>query len=528
MKPTIRAYIPLADRKRMDFVQGILGKYGLTRWRRQFQSLILRQHPLLPAEPPPEKSSNVVVNQISSHRETHIYHSIYHPVMQTLTLQQSPDRMLNKRPDRIITRTSPVSPSVLPPNSGGDKGDSRLIYSSPHLSEALQERVREHRSTRQQQRTDSYPPLHSSPREPQALKDLEVIRNPGGAGELRQSVLPLKPALADRAAAGNPGAGSSLQLQQHKQPRLRESGIGKTSQQLPAAYHPLQTLRVYSLNTGSDVSSSAQLRLNQKMQAVRSETADSAETTERAEKAEWAGPPLKALKHITNEAVSGSAGTAVGTQQSTPSTVFMPSPGLQSSRGPGLKLALGRRMEAALEHMEATQNVREAQQHKIVAAPKVLPQLKDRTILQLPIPLEQLIPHEPQEPQADVLRHTLAMPNSAARLTEAYRRYANVLMTGRQITADPEPEDHLQLPGRPRSLILRKPEPRAEAPSVPEQPHTEAVFREQAVQPPAHSAVSTKAPAVKLDTAELNQLAERVYQVLEKRIAIRKDRRGLR
>ncbi|MHA6534204.1 hypothetical protein [Paenibacillus sp. BAC0078] len=526
MKQSIRAHIPLADRKRLDFVQGILGKYGLTRWRRQFQSLILLRYPLLPAEPAAVKPSDVIVNNISSHTEKHIYHSIYHPVMQTLTLQKSPNLMLKINPDSIVTRISTGSLSVLPPNAGGDKGDSKLIYSSPHPAEALEERVREYRRSGQNRLADSYPPLHSGLREPQALKDLAAVRNPEVTGDFRRFVPPLKSALADRAAEAANGTGSELQLQQFKLPRLRESIADNAPQHLPTAYRQLQALRIYSLINGPKASSTARpLALNQEVQAARSEKA------ERAGLAGLTGPPLMALKHITKEAVSGSAGTAVGTQHSTPSTAFVPSPGLQSSPGPSLKLALGRRIEAALEHMEATPSQREAQQQGTVVAPKLLPQLKERMILQLSVPQEPQElqePQEPQLPQAAALRHTPAMMNSAARLTEAYGRYANVLKSGRQITTAPEQADSLQLPSQPRSLILRKPEPRTAVPSAPEHSHTEDVLREQAVQPPAHSPVQAKAPATKLDAAELNQLAERVYQVLEKRIAIRKDRRGLR
>ncbi|WP_019910193.1 hypothetical protein [Paenibacillus sp. HW567] len=517
MKPIIRAHIPLADRKRLDFVQGILGKYGLTRWRRQFQSLILRKFPLSLTEPA-AKPSDVIVNNISSHTEKHIYHSIYHPVMQTLTLQKSPNLMLK------IIRSSPGSLSVLQPNESGDKGDSKLIYSSPHPTEALEERVREHRGSEQNRLAGSYPPLHSGLREPQALKDLSLsaIRHPEGTRDFRRSVPPLKSALADRAAEAKHGTASELQLQQFKLPRLRQFGADNAPQHVPAAYRQLQALRIYSLIRDPKASSAAQvLVLNQEVQAA---------PPEKAERSGLTGPPLLALKPITKEAVSGSAGIAVGTQHSTPSTAFVPSPGLQFSPGPSLKLALGRRIEAALEHMEAAPSQREAQQHKSVVAPKLLPLWKGRMILQLPVPQEPQELHKLQElrgPQAAAVRYTSALLNSA-RLTEAYGRYANVLKSGRRITAAPEQEDSLQLPDRPRSLILRKPEPGAAMASTPEQTHTGDVLREQAVQPPAHFPVQAKAPATKLDAAELNQLAERVYQVLEKRIAIRKDRRGLR
>lgn len=40
-----------ANQKQTEFIQSILAKYGLTRWRSKLKSLILRHDPLYAAQP---------------------------------------------------------------------------------------------------------------------------------------------------------------------------------------------------------------------------------------------------------------------------------------------------------------------------------------------------------------------------------------------------------------------------------------------------------------------------------------------
>jgi hypothetical protein len=95
------------------------------------------------------------------------------------------------------------------------------------------------------------------------------------------------------------------------------------------------------------------------------------------------------------------------------------------------------------------------------------------------------------------------------------------------VTAGPEHEEYLQPAGSYSNLILKKPEARKTARPEPVQQRQEPVFQEQAALSPSQ-AFSKAAPAAAMDSADLTRLAERVYQVLEKKMAIRKDRRGLR
>ncbi|MNI63474.1 hypothetical protein D3C73_1188480 [compost metagenome] len=98
----------------------------------------------------------------------------------------------------------------------------------------------------------------------------------------------------------------------------------------------------------------------------------------------------------------------------------------------------------------------------------------------------------------------------------------------RLLTAGPGQEEILQPAGSYRNLILRRPEATKAAQNEPGWQRTEPVLQEQAAPHPSPAFAKAVAPAAVMDTAELNQLAERVYQVLEKKMAIRKDRRGLR
>lgn len=79
MNRSIRTTASPEDRKQIDFIQAILGKYGMTRWRSRFQNLILRQYPLLFAEPEALQPADTVINNIYPVKQTYIHHSVYSP-----------------------------------------------------------------------------------------------------------------------------------------------------------------------------------------------------------------------------------------------------------------------------------------------------------------------------------------------------------------------------------------------------------------------------------------------------------------
>lgn len=256
--------------------------------------------------------------------------------------------------------------------------------------------------------------------------------------------------------------------------------------------------------------------------------------------------PAQALKHI-REAVSGSAGTAVEAQLKTLTLSFKPgNPRLpDSSVNASLQLGLGQQLTATLEQLESRQELLSP----LLAAVSTVHQRQPMKSLQLAQP------------------HILLPLGGASGAPAAARQAASARMAaagGRAALRGPGPAapveagliyaaDRAELPSAPQRrrpgsplrgtspgyeadlqpgashsrLVLRKPEaPRAALPE-PVQQQLERVLQEHAAQPHAQTFVKA-APPPAINAAELNQLAERVYQVLEKRMAIRKDRRGLR
>lgn len=81
MSRSIRSTAAPANQKQTEFIQSILAKYGLTRWRRKLKSLILRHNPLYAAEPETLQRTDMVTN--------HIHQSFYYPAVTGRTI---PDR----------------------------------------------------------------------------------------------------------------------------------------------------------------------------------------------------------------------------------------------------------------------------------------------------------------------------------------------------------------------------------------------------------------------------------------------------
>ncbi|KWX83727.1 hypothetical protein AMQ83_30705, partial [Paenibacillus riograndensis] len=247
------------------------------------------------------------------------------------------------------------------------------------------------------------------------------------------------------------------------------------------------------------------------------------------------GPASMALSHPG--AGSGSAGITVEAQHSTPSV--RPSPAPRSLVSPNLHLGLGQRLAAALDKLEG----RSERLSPLPIGPAAV-----HDGLQQPDVLPLQILAVPGEPKSMVQRHSSLRLSSAVRpaiggllsvapqngLIHTAKGQAVPLAPkgrgpgGRLITAGPEQEEYLQPAGRYSNLILRKPAAPKAARPEPVQQWPEPVPQERAAPPTSQSFPKAAAPAAKMDAAELNQLAERVYQVLEKKMAVRKDRRGLR
>ncbi|MFC6650217.1 hypothetical protein [Paenibacillus rhizoplanae] len=73
MSRSIRSTAAPANQKQTEFIQSILAKYGLTRWRSKLNSLILRHNPLYAAGPETLPRTDMVTN--------HIHQTFYYPAV---------------------------------------------------------------------------------------------------------------------------------------------------------------------------------------------------------------------------------------------------------------------------------------------------------------------------------------------------------------------------------------------------------------------------------------------------------------
>ncbi|MEK3836604.1 MULTISPECIES: hypothetical protein [unclassified Paenibacillus] len=517
MSRSIRSTAAPANQKQTEFIQSILAKYGLTRWRRKLKSLILRHNPLYAAEPETLQRTDMVTN--------HIHQSFYYPAVTGKNNPGPASRIL------LITQSRSTAGLSAPSASPGQAEELRsgLHSAAGRLNsvQVLEERVWQHRNNQHQLTTEyriQNTALH--PAEP-------VAAHPAGARQVQvsapsgSSVLKTQPpgvtterSQGDRQNRGDLPTASVLPGQQDRMTGRPAHAVHRHEQLVQV----MQLLRTYGLKQEGETGADTQPLGQQARHPV----------------------PAQALKHI-REAVSGSAGTAVEAQLKTPTLSFKPDNLLlpHSSVNTSLQLGLGQQLTATLEQLESRQELLSP----LLAAVGTVHLRQPMKSLQLAQP-HILLP----------LGDTSGVPDAAKRTASA--RMAAV--GGRTAPRGPGPgapveasliyaADRTELPSAPQRrrpgsplrgdghayepdlqpaashsrLVLRKPEaPRAALPE-PMQQQLERVLQEQAAQAPAQT--FTKAvPPPAMNAAELNQLAERVYQVLEKRMAIRKDRRGLR
>ncbi|MEK4851462.1 hypothetical protein NST04_16575 [Paenibacillus sp. FSL H7-0756] len=517
MSWSIRSAAALANQKQTGFIQSILAKYGLTRWRSKLKSLILRHNPLYAAQPETLQRTDLVVN--------HIHQSFYGLAV--------PEKVQPGPASRILLVTqSGIRPGLSAPSaSPGQAEDLRsgLHSAAGRLNsvQVLQERVWQHRSNKHQvtteyriQNTALHPaepvavqPVGSRPAQVSAPSGLSVLKPlPSGAtGERSQG---------DRQNRGDLPAASVLPGQQDRM-NGRPAHAVHHQQQLVQV---LQLLRTYGVKQEWDTGAEEQ-RLRQQL-----------------------GHPVRAqaLKH-EREAVPGSAGTAVEAQLKTPNLSFKPGSLLipHTSVSSSLQLGLGEQLTATLEQLESRQELLSP----LPAAVGTVHQRQAMKSLQLTLPhILQPLGVASGAPALAGQAASAQMAAAAGRATprgpgpaapvEASLIYAadrtelpsasQRRRPGSPLRADsPTYEPDLQPSASHSRLVLRKPEaPRATLPE-PMQQQLERVLQKQAAQPPAQTFTKAAPPPV-MNAAELDQLAERVYQVLEKRMAIRKDRRGLR
>ncbi|WP_143804382.1 hypothetical protein [Paenibacillus sp. FSL R7-0337] len=517
MSRSIRMAAAPANQKQTEFIQSILAKYGLTRWRSKLKSLILRHDPLYAAQPETLQRTDLVTN--------HIHQTFYYKVV--------PEKVQPGPASRILLVTqSGIRPGLSAPSaSPGQAEDLRsgLHSAAGRLNsvQVLQERVWQYRSNKHQVTTEyriqnaalhpaepvTVQPAGSRPAQVSAPSGLSVLKPlPSGAtGERSQR---------DRQTRGDLRTASVLPGQQDRITGRPAHAINHHHQLVQV----MQLLRSYGLKQERETGAEAQPLRQQPGHPVRAQ----------------------ALKH-ERETVPGSAGTAVEAQLKTPTLSFKPGnlslP--HSSVSTSLQLGLGQQLTATLEQLESRQELLSP----LPAAVSTVHQRQPMKSFQLAqpqilLPLGGASGAPAAAGQAASARTAGAAGRAAPRgpgpaaPVEASLIYAadrTVLPSAPQrrrpaspLRADgPAYEPDLQPAASLSRLVLRKPEaPRAALPE-PMQQQLERVLQEHAAEPPAQTFTKAVPPPV-MNAAELNQLAERVYQVLEKRMAIRKDRRGLR
>ncbi|OKP95651.1 hypothetical protein [Paenibacillus sp. P46E] len=513
-----------SDQKRQDFVQSILGKYGITRWRSRFQTLILRQFPMLFPEPEAVKPEGAVIHQVSLIQHTHIHQSIIHPPTQVMLQQQSPNRKL-----QISTGSSGTakgSPDSYPGNQGSERNTLHGETGNLNLIHALQGRV-----SKQQNRdgipvTTAYRSIRLADSEPEP-KSPQNKRSQKRTAETRQLYLLEVPG-APTAGTGQKEQHQGVGIVPHaRKSRQHEFLKDDIPQPLRAVHQQLHTLRTHTLFHAVDA-------LN--TQHHRSLTRDLTANRD----AQSGQAPAGGLKNSI-EVVSSSGRTAVNAQHNSSPWIFMPSQDFLPSASPGLHLGLGPGIAAVLEKMESRQVPRNPLPQESASILNRLQPLAVQPILLLAAPLE---------PQGGALRQASTLLSSTARRGNAKGLPADDPIPGLihmaaepavpsvqrrssrgswPYIAAPLQEEMHPLADRHSSLILRKQEvPKAAGQETVQQLQEVMPLEQAAQQIKAQPSPRAAAPAAKMDTAELNQLAERVYQVLEKKMAIRKDRRGLR
>ncbi|OKP75643.1 hypothetical protein A3842_19510 [Paenibacillus sp. P3E] len=505
-----------SDQKRQDFVQSILGKYGITRWRSRFQNLILRQFPLLFTEPEVVKSAGAVIHQVSLIQHTHIHQSIIHPLTQVMLQQQSPNRKL-----QISTGSSGAAkgiPDSYPGNQGSEQNTLHGENGNLNLIHALQARVSKQQNRDVIHVTTAYRTIGLAESEPEPIspQDTRALKRTAETRQLHLSPVPESP------------AGGTEQVEQHQEdgivPHARKSRQHEflkddIPQPLRAVHQQLHTLRTHTLFHAVDALNTQRHRsLKRDLAANRDVQSGQA--------------PAGVLKN-SMEVDSSSGGTAVNAQHNSSPWIFMPSQDFLPSASPGIHLGLGPGIAAVLEKMESRQVPRNPLPQESASLLNRLQPLAVQPILLLAA-LRQastLLSSTARQGNAKGLPANDPIPGLIHMAEELGVRSAQ-RRSGRgswSYIAAPLLEEMHPPAGRHSSLILRK----QEAPKARGQ---ETVQQLQEVMPQGQAAQQIKAqpspraaaPAAKMDTAELNQLAERVYQVLEKKMAIRKDRRGLR
>ncbi|MEF2967756.1 hypothetical protein V3851_18145 [Paenibacillus sp. M1] len=537
-----------------EFALGIMSKYGMARWRRQFHRLVLRQNPVPFQEPqeaaePPESKEVRITNHI------HHYNDIRQITKETVRLADA-----KGEGSRIIERIlTPVVTVMLPPKGSDSQGQrvdnkiSRFISMQLPAAKALRELEA---GGGKRKAAGRFLPKGSNSEDAGGLTNREMKQEPERLRGRQQpfthrmqGILPVEGGATEDIGSADPLAG-----------RGDRGGLSQQPSAINKQIRALQSLEAYRQQAGkAPVHGRAQpltvKRESGGRQGLGVPGAGHAAPAS-ASAGNGGGKPFMKPSAATDGSVNGTV-TAAANPPAGPS-------GLGPS---GLKLVLGRGTQRALERLDeryrppgpaasatarAALGPRDLPWSRAVHGPAglalaALPQGAAAP----PFPLaRQGEGGQPLPPAVPLMRGPARRALAPAALgapwpvvtgepaEEPPARLANASPLshlrqggGAARMTEPGEEGVGVLSDRPApKLVLRHPEKRAAAAESKPQ-EASAPEWAAAAQGQNHTATAPGQSAkAKLDIGaeEVKLLAEQVYQVLEKRIGIQKDRRGLR
>ncbi|MCM3702377.1 hypothetical protein [Paenibacillus macerans] len=492
MKPLIRPQHPLGTSVQPDFVQSILGKYGISRWQRQFKALILRRYPELFAEPAAAEGPPVINARMRTVIRYHHFH--------TSIIQQVPAAT----PNRLLTVNRLLNTQINHSynntiNDVAERSVEGITSGSVRHPERFRERVRELR-TSSGSTVLTVPALPAW--QPQGKTGSGEDREPGSAA-LQKS----------RAEAGKTGetpespAASAFRLKETLKAAAFQASPGTTGERVmpPDRKQPLhgRAQRLTLARVGESRFAGAAERQLRLLQAYGPERGLPAPAT-------GVPPAAGGTMAQLRLAVPKLRETGGSRAQEPPHPDARAGlPGRTPALRPGAGLAAAATLAA----------------HALPRAAALL-QLPPPETRQLPEAAPAAARISPQMP----LRGIGARGRGAARagLAGAAEPWPLTAAPARPRGQSRPPAEPADASGPQRSLILRRPESKAAQPKR-GQPEPEAAPYTQAAAAPKMPAAATEpVRSVNLGADEISRLADRVFQVLEKKLAIRNDRRGLR
>jgi hypothetical protein len=540
------------DQQRLDFVQRIMGRYGISRWRSRLHALILRQNPVLSEESasPMKPSGTGTPAGLSAHARyyshtTRLLTQISAPVYLTSRIVQvnrsSPVNITHRSSMTFLTQAwrdeGMQDPNISRSLSGRETGSlvqaglARASAGKRH-DQALQAIAR--------------PAVHRP-----AISHAPTVGSPF----FSPGPTPAAPAISH-----SPAAASNADQEFRKQGLTIESGT-KAAVRQEGAQQPLYLIH-NQIRMLQELQAYSELPAASLNRAVRSAAFQAVERTARHNNTAAAANPFSRESREGGEA---SASAAFKRTRPTTARNQEPALTLASALTQPLKLALGNGLERILVGVEERYGGRESRlaplERTVPGKPSVKPEASERMRQESSLaaePQSRVIPERrslpvkyhsrrssgyaapvsslaflPQETDANGNPFGLPLPipiqHAGPRRHGEVKKSSPSMRLAYGPTKDSAAavQDILPTQAKSAGLVYRRPEPAlVEREELHQQAETSPRVRDVSFQ--ADSPSSPQKQKTVMGADEIHLLAERVFQVLEKRLSIQKDRRGLR